>query len=380
MSARWIIGRNADLLWLTGGTLAGWTLFLAHSVLRVNMFHAWLLWTVLLSGPHLFATYTRTYLAPDEWRRRGRLLLGSLGLFLVGPAVLLLCGGLALSGAPWHRAPFAAFLALATLWAFWHMVRQHYGILRLYQRKNADEATADRRADAWLLHAGLLAPLIILITRHPEARTPLGLPPIEPGSTWEPVVHAACFIALAVSVALFLGRQFLRWRRGGGVNGPKIVFLAVLLPYYFFVCTRSELLSAPLLGVIPVLIVPHDIQYLALVRYYNRNREREFLGRQERPDVGCRISGSVPLYGICAVGTGVVLGLLACTLDGGIGVLDALRSSTPILFGVIGLRDILLATLQGFFIHHFFIDQFLWKPGRDAHVAGALELAAPAPR
>ena len=53
--------------------------------------------------------------------------------------------GVPVTGSNWHDPPF-------NLWAYWHVVRQHYGFLVLYQRKAGVQAGA--RADLQLYAAG----------------------------------------------------------------------------------------------------------------------------------------------------------------------------------------------------------------------------------
>ena len=49
---------------------------------------------VFLDSPHLFGTFSRTYLDRQEFRERRTLLTGSLLWFLAGPAMILLGYGL----------------------------------------------------------------------------------------------------------------------------------------------------------------------------------------------------------------------------------------------------------------------------------------------
>src|SRR5262249_59892593 len=77
---------------------------------------------------------------------------------------------------PYHRLPFDGLLVFVMLWAYWHVVRQHYGIMALYKRKNEDASAWDWWADNALLYVGLLVPLLVIALRHPDARTHLQLP------------------------------------------------------------------------------------------------------------------------------------------------------------------------------------------------------------
>ncbi len=350
----WIIGPRADLGLLAGGPVLAFALLLLCSWTPWGTVGLWFAWIALLNGPHLFATYTRTYLARKEWTSRRGLLIGSLGFFLLGPAVLALDAVLARAGVAGHRVPFLAYVLLATLWPYWHMVRQHHGILRLYQRRGGEDDPLDLRADVVLLHAGLLAPFLAFVARHPDARAAGA----RVGIAGWPSLDAACLAVLGAALAFFLWRQLRRLARGLPLNGPKLLFLLAILPYYAAVGLLPAFEAVPILGLIPLFIIPHDLQYQAMVWYYNRNRAR----RDPAPDLGCRVSSSWPAY---LLGAGL-LGLFLAAISGSV---DATLGG-----GGAG-RDLLLVTFHGFFLHHYFVDQFIWKPGVDADVARNLGVA-----
>ncbi|HEY3115942.1 MAG TPA: hypothetical protein VGK54_04300, partial [Chloroflexota bacterium] len=142
------------------------------------------------------------------------------------------------------------------MWAYWHVVRQHYGFLRLYQKKNADRHPIDARLDSSLLYAGLLLPFLVYINRHPETRVQVGLaetlpayPPWPGGSrliglfdlsyltalSWEHWLVAISAATIGTLAIAFLVRQAVRVRRGERVNGPKILFMLAVVPLHVFV-------------------------------------------------------------------------------------------------------------------------------------------------
>jgi hypothetical protein len=108
------------------------------------------------------------------------LLIWSLGVFLIGPLALVLSYGLSAAGVGAWKLPWWLFLVGVSLWAYWHVTRQHYGILRLYHRKNNEWGTVDAKIDSWVLYGCLLIPFLALIARHPSARDRVGLPHAVP--------------------------------------------------------------------------------------------------------------------------------------------------------------------------------------------------------
>jgi hypothetical protein len=92
----WVIGRASDLAFLIGGALVAFAMLGAHLVWGVPAVFLYMFWVLAIDGPHVFATFSRTYLDPEERAARTRLLAGSLLFFAVGPAAVglsLVIGG-----------------------------------------------------------------------------------------------------------------------------------------------------------------------------------------------------------------------------------------------------------------------------------------------
>jgi hypothetical protein len=121
----WIGGRRFDGFFFFGSSLLAGAAGLAVLAWPVLLLPLWAAWLLLLDGPHLLATFGRTYLDARERKERARLLVGSLLFFVPG---LVAWGLLRLTG---ERAALDLFLGFATLWSFHHAVRQNYGLLSL---------------------------------------------------------------------------------------------------------------------------------------------------------------------------------------------------------------------------------------------------------
>ena len=85
----WVFSARRDLVFLIGSVLAGWLIFGMYMLLGWNMILVWLIWVIVLDTPHFFATYSRTYLDKAARKQMPRLLILSLGVFLIGPAALI---------------------------------------------------------------------------------------------------------------------------------------------------------------------------------------------------------------------------------------------------------------------------------------------------
>src|ERR1017187_3239708 len=137
--ARWIVNRRVDLGLVIGSALAGYAYLLLFTVLHVKISLLWWFWSVGFDGTHIFATASRTYFDREARARHPKLLFGSLlAFFALGPLMVL--------------AGQKALLALLVgVWAYYHVIRQHYGFLVLYKVKNRDLLPLDNTLDRLFL-------------------------------------------------------------------------------------------------------------------------------------------------------------------------------------------------------------------------------------
>jgi hypothetical protein len=84
------------------------------------------------------------------------------------------CCGVHYSSLPWVRYWYGreqgfVFFFVAALWAYYHLVKQHYGFMVLYKKKNGDLARVDNALDRLLLLFAFNYPFVEFIARDPEA-------------------------------------------------------------------------------------------------------------------------------------------------------------------------------------------------------------------
>ncbi len=354
----WIIGPQEDRRWLLGSVAASYLLIAVTVGLEVPYEVLWWVWIVGFDGPHIFSTLARTYLDRQERRDRQGLLLGSLAFFLVGPAAV----GLSLAlGRP---APYLIFNTVASLWAFWHVTRQHYGFLMLYKRKNQDLDPLDSRLDNALLYGGMIAPFVAFALTHTQTRPMLGLsgPP-----TWELAVAMGCWALVAVLVLLMAARQLWRWRAGLRINLPKLLHFAACLPltWLLFSPGIANRISVP--AVNPLITCFHNIQYTALVWYHG---QRRYPQAPDRYGLAAQIMGSFAgFYALAVLFTVAYRYGLGCVFGASPGCEDTAMVGA-------GLRgiDVCQAFMWGFALHHYYLDQKIWRPSRDATLREELKL------
>src|SRR5215831_20941243 len=127
ISLRWIINAREDLIWVIGSVAASYALLILYVTHLLPLIPMVAGWAILIDAPHVFGTFSRTYFDRSEWKTRKRLMLGSLLFFVIGPVLVLLGAGF-------------SFFFVAALWAYYHLVKQHYGFMVLYKKKNNDLA------------------------------------------------------------------------------------------------------------------------------------------------------------------------------------------------------------------------------------------------
>ena len=211
LAHRWIITRSIDLAFVIGSASAGYAYLLLYVALHVPISFLWWFWSVGFDGTHIFGTASRTFFDSEARRSRRALLYGSAAFFFaLGPAMVLLGG----------KALLAMIVAV---WAYYHVVRQHYGFMVLYKVKNRDLAKRDNFLDRWFLGVMMVfPPFHRFFIHHPEElRSPISFPRVEP----------FLWVLVASTVLVYLGRQMVRWRAGDPVNLPKFLLFAGVVPY-----------------------------------------------------------------------------------------------------------------------------------------------------
>jgi hypothetical protein len=251
ISARWIISARDDLVWLIGSVASSYlllALYVAGVLPLVPMVAAW---AILIDAPHVFGTFSRTYFDRSERQNRKRLLLGSLLFFAVGPLMVL--AGLAL-----------VFFFLAALWAYYHLVKQHYGFMVLYKKKNNDLAAVDNALDRLLLLFAFNYPFVAFIANDPEAmkRVPAAL---QSGVNGLALILLAGTIVLAIAWA---ARQIQRWITRQPLNVPKYLLLAAAIPMHWVVLL-TPMPHKPI-AIVAILTIYHNLQYHRLIWFHNQ--------------------------------------------------------------------------------------------------------------
>src|SRR2546422_11307999 len=193
ISLRWIISAREDLVWFIGSVASSYALLVLYVTGIVPLVPMVAVWAILIDAPHVFGTFSRTYFDRTERRNRSRLLWGSLLFFTIGPIMVLAGAGF-------------TFFFIAALWAYYHLVKQHYGFMVLDKKKNTGLAPVDNALVRLLLMFAFNSPFVAFIANDPSAMA--GVPPIlRSGVNGFAVLLLIGTIVLGVA---WLGRQIQR--------------------------------------------------------------------------------------------------------------------------------------------------------------------------
>ena len=341
VSLRWIIGARDDLVWIIGSVASSYLLLALYAGGVVGLVPMVVAWAILIDAPHVFATFSRTYFDREERRSRGRLLWGSLLFFLVGPAMVFAGAGL-------------VFFFLAALWAYYHLVKQHYGFMVLYKKKNADMERADNALDRAFLLLAFSYPFVAFVARDAEAME--RVPPILRG--WVGALETVLLVATVAAAALWLGRQAQRWLGRRPLNLPKYLLLAAAVPMHWAVLL-TPMPHKPI-AIVAMLTVYHNFQYHRLVWFHHRKYTRGETCR-ERFGAAEFISRRLVHY----VALGVLFGVWYQVPRQYVN-----HAADPEAF----MTQMASGLLWGYAFVHYYLDSKIWRVRRDPSVGKALSL------
>ena len=368
LSVRWIISARDDLVWLIGSVASSYLLLVLYVKGLLPLVPMVALWAILIDAPHVFGTFSRTYFDRTERQNRARLLWGSLLFFAVGPLMVYAGAGL-------------IFFFLAALWAYYHLVKQHYGFMVLYKKKNNDLAPVDNALDRLLLLFAFNYPFVAFIARDPEAmkRVPAAL---QSGVNGLAMVLLAGTLVLAVA---WLGRQIQRAVTGEALNVPKYLLLAAAIPMHWIVLL-TPMPHKPI-AIVAILTVYHNLQYHRLIWFHNKKYTRnptireEFRGSSPTAREGSSSSATElrRKYGAAELISRRLLYYIA------FGILFGLIYQGPRqILGYISLKggdgnqsfatQLGISFLWGYAFIHYYLDSKIWRIRRDPSVGKALNM------
>jgi hypothetical protein len=320
-SPRWIIGKREDLTWFVGSTLTGYIALAILSGLQHQATSTALavIWAFVISGPHFFATATRTYLDKEQRQKTPRLLWFIVPV-IIAPMAIIAAGGTKL------------LFVFGAAWGTFHITKQHLGIMMLYKRVNRERSKTDFMIDKWFLLASQILPLALLLLWYLSI-----------------IVRGPLFVGAGIiQLVLVIGysyRQTAKYRAGEEMNWPKLMLLALVIPLHWLalVCATTD----PIKGIFIFTIAVnfgHSLQYHRLTWFHNRNRYREKQG----------LSGFLSRRALYFYGASLVMYLIFFAIG------QTVRGNELLLTGPIFM--------------HYILDARIWRVREDPELAQALRL------
>ena len=218
----------------------------------------WIALVLLIDVAHVYSTIYRTYMDREAVRTYRFELIG-LPLIALGAMVLL------------HTLSMQWFWRCMAYLAIFHFVRQQYGFMRLYARKD-NVPRWKHRLDGVTVYAATLAPLLHWHLSYPRrfdwfvANDMLGAE--------VPWAAQAVLIVYGMLLLVHVGSEVHAWRSGQRLNLPKNLLIAgTALSWYMGIVHFNGDVTFTLFNV-----VSHGVPYMALVWAYGRGRSRRGTG------------------------------------------------------------------------------------------------------
>jgi hypothetical protein len=218
-----------------------------------------LLIAVLIGGPHMYATFTRTAL-DNNFRHDHRKFLRS---SIIIPLVVIT---LALTN-------LTLLLTIFFFWASIHVLHQIVYVVESYNQKAkaANDKTSLTTASKAIDFAVVLTSLYPIAAYRIAISQDFTIGPTQlndtiPSFFEQPWIVAAAGLAFGISLLAFIVKSVVEWRNGVA-HLPKIIFISFTVGASFIVPSLGNLDTA-----FQGMNVWHSFQYLALTWYVNRLR------------------------------------------------------------------------------------------------------------
>jgi hypothetical protein len=216
---------------------------------------------LFIGGPHMYATYTRTFLDSDFRKRHVPFLLGS----------LLLPLGVVYVGV----VNFQLLITFFFFWASIHILHQVAYVIDCYNSKNPRPISLQNRVLDYVVVFSSLYPIGVwrMVTNNFRiGQIQLLIPDFmlienNPSVGWG--VFLLATMVFGVSLTLWVWRSYREYLRGE-LHVPKLLLMGLTIVVAFFIPSYHELDVA-----FQGFNTWHSFQYLGLTLYINRVRQRK---------------------------------------------------------------------------------------------------------
>ena len=216
---------------------------------------------LFIGGPHMYATFTRTFLDTDFRKHHVAFLLGS----LIIPVLVVYLG----------IVDFRVLITFFFFWASVHVMHQIAYIIDCYNNRNPKPISLQSRVLDYVAVFSSLYPLGVWRMVHGTFRIgkiELMFPRFLMMDTNPTLAWAALLLVtlvFAVSLTLWIWKSYGEYVRGE-LHGPKALLMGLTIVVAFFIPAYHEL-DVSFQG----FNTWHSFQYLGLTLYINRLRQQK---------------------------------------------------------------------------------------------------------
>lgn len=212
----------------------------------------WVLLILLVDVAHVYSTLYRTYFNRELYQKKRPMMI-AIPVFAFVAAVLL------------YSVSFVIFWRVLAYLAVFHFVRQQYGFMRLYSRRESAPLWM-KRIDTCTIYYATLYPLIYWHLSGPR------------NFNWfieGDFLTASSSVLLVIATVLYLavlgvyiGKEAYVWIKIRSVNLPKVaVVVGTLVSWYFGIVYFNGDMAFTILNV-----VSHGIPYMALIWIFGKKQ------------------------------------------------------------------------------------------------------------
>jgi hypothetical protein len=293
-STGWIVSPRYDTLFFTASLAVPLAMWAAFSFGVMTGVAVYVTFQLVFNLPHNFQTWTMSVLDEDDRAKNGR-------VYVIAAIVTLLVFAVPMIASPDGVYPWVRDALI--YWGYYHLVRQHYGFQRLYERKMGGVSERESWWYGRFLDAVSYLPLLIRF-RDPELMT------IHAGTAraWihHPVLPSPVITGLIVLyggvIVAAVGHHVWAYAKGRrGLMPRALLLLSVTVCFGLAAVVISDLIVA-----IAIVTSFHNIQYLGLVWFHNRNRANQGDTRGNTA-IGWLASGRVALYAAVSIFYGLAI-------------------------------------------------------------------------